>query len=45
MKTTLVVGGKSVQTLDASQLPTGIGIIAIENNEVSYREKFIKLNN
>jgi rhamnogalacturonan endolyase len=45
MKTTLVVGGKSVQTLDVSQLPAGIGILSIENNKVSYREKFLKRNN
>ena len=43
MKTTLVVGGKSVQTIDVSELPPGMGILVIENNKTQFREKFLKL--
>jgi rhamnogalacturonan endolyase len=42
-KSTLVIGGKSVQTLSVADLPTGQYIIKIENKTTSYRQKFLKL--
>ncbi|GHU79078.1 rhamnogalacturonan lyase [Bacteroidia bacterium] len=42
MKTTLTVGGKSVQTLDASDLPAGVNAIVVEHEAGTLREKFIK---
>ena len=42
-KTTLAVGGKSIQTLNASGLPAGTGIVAIYNKaEKILNEKFLK---
>ena len=43
MKTTLVVGGRSVQTVDVSVLPAGAGVLAIENSKTKFKEKFLKL--
>jgi rhamnogalacturonan endolyase len=42
-KSTLVVGGKSVQTFGVADLPAGQYIIAIENESTSYKGKFLKL--
>jgi rhamnogalacturonan endolyase len=42
LKTMLVVNGKSIQTLDASALPQGMGVVVVENETVSYREKYQK---
>jgi len=43
LKTTLVVSGKSIHTLDASGLPLGLGIVTIENGIVSYKKKYQKV--
>jgi rhamnogalacturonan endolyase len=43
MKTTLVVGGQSTQTLDVSCLTSGVNAIVVENKEETFRGKFIKL--
>jgi rhamnogalacturonan endolyase len=42
-KSTLIVGGKSVQTFSVADLLAGQYIIAIENKTTSYRQKFLKL--
>lgn len=43
LKTSLVISGKSIHTLDASGLPLGVGIVLIENDVVSYKSKFQKV--
>jgi rhamnogalacturonan endolyase len=43
MKTVLIAGGKSVQTVPIVDVPAGQYIIAIENKTTSYRQKFLKL--
>lgn len=43
LKSTLVVNGKSIQTLDVSGLPAGLGLIVIKNHVDSYRYKYLKV--
>jgi len=42
MKTTLSVYGKSVQSINVSSLPAGMGIVEIKNNEIKVTKKFLK---
>ena len=42
MKTTLVVGGRSIQTVDVSAVPAGAGVLSIENSKTKFKEKFLK---
>jgi len=42
MKTTLSVYGKSIQSVNVSSLPAGVGIVEIKNNEIRITKKFLK---
>jgi len=42
MKTTVSVSGNSIQSIDVSIVPSGVGIIKIMNNKIRFTEKFIK---
>ncbi|MBN2613390.1 MAG: hypothetical protein JXB00_17685 [Bacteroidales bacterium] len=42
MKNTLLVGGSSIQTLDASSFPSGMCILRIEKGGNSFKTKFLK---
>lgn len=42
MKTTLVVNRKSIHTLNVAELPTGVNLIAMENKQITFKDKFIK---
>lgn len=43
LKTSVEVSGKSIHTLDASGLPKGVGIMIVENDVVSYKSKYLKI--
>ncbi|MDR0682651.1 MAG: hypothetical protein LBG15_12535 [Dysgonamonadaceae bacterium] len=43
VKSTLVVGGQSVQTFGIANLSAGNYIIVIENEKISYKAKFLKI--
>lgn len=42
MKTTIPVSGASVQSINVSGLPAGVGIVKITNGKNQFKEKFLK---